>query len=403
MKRLTYLALVLVCGLLTLPGCTTKVARCTSPEDNPPHHYLMGMKALEEGKVAVSQEKFERALYCNEEFAVGYAGLAIVGAEKARAQGDAGFRGVEAERVDENLKKAKKFADKPEELFDYYTAVVRTQTLLKGKNWLDEAEDACRDGGKLKVDERNLVYYQGTEAITYFMGVAYLEALEFTKARDTFAAVLNAKREGKWHEKADRAWKKTDKIVRAMAGITVGDVGKKIAVKETVTRADLAALLIDELKIEKLMAGRIPASSQVASLKAEFTPADILNHLFREEILTMLKWKVRGMEPKYDETTKAYLYKPTDSVSRGELAFILEDVLIKLTGDEKLATAYFGQDKSPFPDVKATSPFYNAVMNMTTRSIMESELSGEFRLNDPVDGAEALLATRMLKQKINTY
>ncbi len=74
------------------------------------------------------------------------------------------------------------------------------------------------------------------------MGLAYLEALEFQKARDKFAEVLNAKREGKWHEKADKAWKKTDKIVRAMAGITVGDVGKKIAIKEAVTRGDLAAL-----------------------------------------------------------------------------------------------------------------------------------------------------------------
>jgi hypothetical protein len=85
------------------------------------------------------------------------------------------------------------------------------------------------------------------------------------------------------------------------------------------------------------------------------------------------------------------------------MAFILEDILIKLTGDEKLATAYFGQERSPFPDVRPSSSLYNAVMNMTTRSIMESELSGEFRINDPVDGAEALLAIRMLKQKMNIY
>ena len=44
-----------------------------------------------------------------------------------------------------------------------------------------------------------------------------------------------------------------------------------------------------------------------------------------------------------------------------------------------------------------------AVMDMTTRSIMESELTGEFRISEPVDGAEALLAMRMLKQKMNIY
>jgi hypothetical protein len=393
--------MLLISGLLALSGCAAKVAKCTGDTDTPQHHYLMGMKALEEGKVPLAQEKFERSLYCNEEYSPGHNGMAIVGGEKVKTQPDAGFRATETERVAENLSIGKKFAEKPDEYFDYYLAGIRTQTAMKPKGWLGEVQDSYKEAMKLKVDERNLIYYQGTEAATYFMGISYIEALEFTKARDTFAEVLNAKREGKWHEKADKAWKKVDKIVRAMAGITVGDVGKKIAIKDSVTRADLAALLIDEMKIEKLMAGRIPVVSQAP--KAEFTPADVLNHPFREEILTLMKWKVRGIEPKYDENTKAYLFKPADFVSRGEMAFILEDVLIKLTGNQSLATAYFGQDNSPFPDVKATSPFYNAVMNMTTRGIMEGELSGEFRINEPVDGAEALLAMRMLKQKLNVY
>jgi hypothetical protein len=183
----------------------------------------------------------------------------------------------------------------------------------------------------------------------------------------------------------------------------VGDVGRKIAVKDSVSRGDLTALLVDELKVEQLFAGRIPAKSQVAAMKAEFTPADVLTHPFRDEVLTIMKWKVRGLEPKFDQTTKAYLFKPDDSVTRGEMAFILEDVLIKLIGNEKLATAFFGQDRSPFPDVKPTSPYYNAVLNMTSRGIMEGDLSGEFRIAEPVDGAEAILAIRMLQQKINIY
>ncbi len=401
MNKVTHLAIVVLSGAVLLSGCAPKVVKCTGETDNPQHHYLMGMKALEEGQVEVAREKFDRALYCNGEFALGYDGLAIVGGEKSRVQADAAFRATEADRVAENLKKGKKYADLPDEYFDYYLAGIRTQTALKPKGWLDEAEDAHKHAGKLKVDEQKLLYYQGTEAATYFMGVAYLEALEFAKARDSFGAVLNAKRDGKWHGKADKRWKKVDRIVRAMAGVTVGDVGKKIAVKDAVTRADLAALLIDELKMDQLMAGRIAAASQVP--KVEFTPADMVDHPFREEVLTLLKWKVRGMEPKADDTTRAYLFKPADAVSRGEMAFILEDILIKLTGDDKLATAYFGQDKSPFPDVRTTSPFYNAVMNMTTRNIMEGELSGDFRINDPVDGAEALLAMRMLRQKINIH
>lgn len=402
--RVFQFLVIMVFAILFIPACAKKpVEKCVSPEDNAPHHYLRGMEALEQGKVDIAIEKFDRALYCDDKFSMAQSGMAIAQAMKAKAQEDPKFRQIEMERIEERLKSAKKLAQKPEEEFDYYLAVMRVNTILKTKDWLEKVEDAYKDSMKLKVDERKLIYYQGLEAGHYFMGAAYLEALEFQKARDKFADVLNAKREGKWHAPADKLWKKTDKIVRAMAGITVGDVGKKIAIKEAITRGDLAALLIDELKLDKLFAGRIPVQSQVEKLQAEFTPADIINHQFKEEILTVLKWKVRGLEPKYDDTTKAYLFKPEDVVKRGEMAFILEDVLIKITGDEKIATAYFGHEKSPFPDVRPTSPLYNAVMNMTTRGIMEPELSGEFRIDAPVDGAEALLAMRVLRQKMNIY
>ncbi len=405
MKRQSLLLLVLSVGLLLFAAACAKpqAPRCTAPEDNAPHHYLRGMEALEQGKLDVAQEKFERATYCDEGYFPAYGGLAIVFASKVKNQPDPAYGAIERQRAIEYVEKGGRKAKSSEDKFDHYLSVIRVDTIMDGKDWLEKAEDAFKRAKELKVDERKLPYYQGTEALDYFMGIAYLDAYEFQKARDSFANVLNAKREGKWHEKADRAWKKTDKIVRAMAGITVGDVGKRIAVRETVTRADLAALLIDEMKLDKIFAGRIPVASQVHAMKPEFVPADTLNDPFKDEILTIMKWKVRGLEPKYDETTKAYLFKPMDVVSRGEMAFILEDVLIKLTGDEKLATAYFGQEKTPFPDVKTTSPFYNAVMNITTRGIMEGELSGEFRIADPVDGAEALLAIRVLKQKMNIY
>ncbi len=390
--------------IILASGCATRqVAKCTSPEDNPQHHYLVGMEALEKGDLETAQAKFERSLYCENKFSPAYSGLAITSARKAKIQQDAGFGKVEADRALAYLKKADKLADTPEDRFDYLTATIRVYKALKSEGWLDKAKEAFDDIKGLNVDEKKLVYYQGKEAAIYFMGAAYLEALEFQQARDKFAEVLNTKKEGKWNAKADRLWKKTDKIVRALAGITVGDVGRKIAIKDSISRGDLAALLVDELKIDQLFAGRINAQAQTNKMKAEFTPADVLNYHFENEVLTVMKWKIRGLEPGYDEKTQAYLFKPGNKVKRGEMALILEDVLVKLTGNEKLATAYFGQERSPFPDVKPTSAYYNAVMNMTTRNIMEGELSGEFRVDDPVDGAEALLAIRVLEQKINTY
>lgn len=404
MKRLNAVWLLFLgLGLIIAAGCGKPVAKCTQPEDNSQHHYAKGMDLLEQGKTADAEAKFERALYCDDKYSPAHSGLAMVNAEKAKVQKEPGYRQTDTDKAMEHLKHAKKSANTKEEEFAYYLAGMRVAAALKTKAWLDDAEDHFKNAKALSVDERKLIYYEGKEAAWYFMGAAYLEAREFQKARDKFSEVLNMKREGKWNEKADKGWKRVDKIVRAMGGITLGDVGKEIAVRESVNRGDMAALLADELKIDKLFAGRIPVKSAIDKLKAEFTPADVLNHHFKEEVLTMMKWGIRGLEPQYDQTTKAYLFRPDNGVTRKELALVLEDVLVKLTGDEKIATAYFGQERSPFPDVPATAPWYNAVMNMTTRGLMEPELSGEFRANDLVDGAEAILAIRILRQRMNIY
>lgn len=395
--------LVLAALLMVITGCSPKAARCTAPEDNPAHHYLQGMEALEAGKLDLAMEKFDRAVYCNDEFSAAYGGKAMVAALRAKALTDPRYRDVEAKQSREYLEQAKDQIEDDNDRFEFLLASLRVATALKGQGWLESAEELYAAALKLPVNEKLLNYYQGKEAASYFMGLAYLEAYAFRKAEDKFSETLAGRKMGKWNAPADQAWKKTSKILRALGGSTVGDVGRTIAVKESVSRADLAALLVDELKLEQLFAGRIPAKSRLAAMKAEFTPADVLSHPFRGEVLTIMKWKVRGLEPKFDQTTKAYLFKPDDSVTRAEMAFILEDVLIKLTGDEKLATAFFGQERSPFPDVKPTSPYYNAVLNMTSRGIMEGDLSGEFRIAEPVDGAEAILAIRMLQQKINIY
>lgn len=403
MRQVKVSILLLLGCVLLAAGCAKHVARCTTPEDNPPHHYARGMELLEQGKVHDAEAKFERALYCDAQYSPAHSGLAIINAEKAKMQKDSGYRQKDTNESIGHLKHANKLANTKEDEFAYHAASMRVFTALKTKDWLGETEDHFKDAMKLNVDERKLLYYDGKEAASYFMGIAYLEAREFQKAKDRFSDVLNMKKEGKWNERADKGWKRVDKIVRAMGGITLGDVGKEIAMLESVKRGDMAALLADEMKIDKLFAGRIPIKSEVDKLKAEFIPADMLNHQFKDEALTMMKWGVRGLEPIYDPTTKAFLFKPADGITRREFALVLEDILIKLTGDEKIATAYFGQEKSPFHDVPATAPWYNAVMNITTRGLMEPELSGEFRVNDLVDGAEAILAIRILRQRMNIH
>lgn len=396
-KRFLILLLILV-----TTGCATKQGiPPISEEDNPPHHYLVGMNLLEKGDMEQAESHFDRALKLDPKYPNALAGKALVAAMKAQMFKEEGHRTVEWERASDYFKDAQRFADGDSQEFSVLVTGVRMYTHAQPSKWLVRAQDLYDDAkGLKKVNRGELIYYQGEEAADYFMGVAAYKALQFRDAEDLLSNVTQAP-PGRWHQPASILFKKVHKIVRATANYTLTDVAKKIAIKDEVVRADVAALLGDELRLDRLMAGRIPDPKQ--NPKAAFTPADVIGNPFQSEIMTVLKWGIRGLEPTFDKTTQAYLFYPQGSTTRKELAFILEDLLTKLSGDEKIPTTFFGQDQSPFPDVPPSSPWFNAVMNAVTRNLMETALSGAFRPDDTADGAELLLAMMRLRDVINIY
>ncbi len=119
--------------------------------------------------------------------------------------------------------------------------------------------------------------------------------------------------------------------------------------------------------------------------------------------MTVLKWNVRGLQPIYDQKTHAELFYPNKPMTRKELAFVLEDVLIKLTGDETISTQHLGQSRSLYPDVKATDAWYNAIVTVVNRNLMETGLSGAFRPDDNMDGADLILSLMRLRNIMNIY
>ncbi|WP_320170252.1 S-layer homology domain-containing protein [Maridesulfovibrio sp.] len=397
--------LLLLTGLLlvlSLAGCGKKV-QPQSVEDNPAHHYLMGMELIDQGMPDKAFVRFERAVALDDEYAPAIAGKALVYALRAEAESDAKYNAADAERAIDQFDKAVREARRDRsQKFSVYVTGIRVYTHIATRGWLQRAEDLCADAKLMikEVKEEALPYYRNIEALYYFMGQAYFKGGEFRKAEDSLGMVLAAS-PGKWHDKANALYSRAQKILRAMSNYTLTDVAKMIAVKEKVDRADVAALLVDELHLDRLFAGRIPVPG--SDPKADFVPADVTQHMFEPEILTVLKWHVRGLQPSYDQKTRAELFYPDKPVTRKELALVLEDVLIKLTGDESMSTQHLGQSKSLYPDVKATDACYNAVVTVVNRNLMETDLSGAFRPDDNMDGADLILSLMRLRNIMNIY
>ena len=173
-----------VVSTILFAGCAAQpVSRCASPGDTPQQHYVAGMEALEQNRFDLAKEKFERALYCDEDFSLAYGGLAIVYAYKASSQKDPDHSSVERKKALEYAIRAKKTAGTQEEKFAYYLSIMRVNTYMDGENWLSKTEDAYKLARSLSIDEGKLLYYQGAEAPDYFMGLAWLRT---SKGKERF-------------------------------------------------------------------------------------------------------------------------------------------------------------------------------------------------------------------------
>jgi hypothetical protein len=112
----------------------------------------------------------------------------------------------------------------------------------------------------------------------------------------------------------------------------------------------------------------------------------------KSAIMTVLPWMLRGLR------VDGSLFHPDRPVTRGEFAMMVEDVIIKMSGDEGLATRYISESRSPFADLESSSPYFNSAMVSTVKGILMTDSSSRFGVSDALSGADALLAMRELKE-----
>ena len=288
-------------------------------------------------------------------------------------------------------KSAKKHASKAEGLSGKDPQVLA----LCGKVYIDlrDQEKKWHKDAKRWL-KKALKRKKGHELATYYTGEMHLYKYEFAEAEDHFRSVVDMK--GEHSGRADKMWQLSQKIVRAVPGT---EVGKKVALYEKISRADLAVLLAEELKISKLMERKTTPSvgfqtpSQANAL-GPTTPSDSKGHWAETWINEMSKYGILEGSP-------GQPFYPDESVNRAEYALAIQRILSVVAGDAGLETRYFGESPSRFQDVPSSHPAYNAMALCSERGIMQADMiTGRFQPNLPVSGADALLSIRTFQNAL---
>ena len=367
-------------------GCGPKPMKEESVLDTPQNHFSRGMTELDRGNLKTAMAEFERAKALDPNFAGAYSGMALVYAQTAA-------KTKEEKAAKELFKKAHDAADegvnKNDKSIDAHIAKGRVIALeRKGDDWVENAAKSFEKATKINPK---------SDKAWYYMGITYKEGFEFGKAVDAFRKVVELK--GEYAEPANSEWELVQKIERAKPGTKVG---AKVALINEIDRADLAVLLMEELKLMQLLEKKRPKVYDT-SFKAPDDPTkleatkvvgmekatDIESHWAKSWIDDILKAEVTGLEAFPDHT-----FRPDEAITRANYAKVMESIMIMVTGDEALGTKYVGEP-SRFPDVNSSHYAYNAIALMVDRGIMKAEkLTGEFRLNDHISGADALLVIR---------
>jgi hypothetical protein len=378
-SRVPPLIPLLALAVLSLVGCAAQEQERIKPVsvmDNPDHHYNNGIKFLDKAEYDNALAEFDRAKASDPKYGKAYAGIGLVKAYEGDF--DAAFYAMKKAKTLDGL-----YA---------HVGMIRLYSMARGEGWIGKAEEEFEAGSKKDPESPGLYFY---------MGKAYEVAFEFNKAAAAFKKVLDLNKE--YVGEANQEWALVQKIQRAAPETKIG---KRIAFLDRITRADAAALFIEELNLEKLF-----KASKTKEYDASVKPPEgitrtvdsvtktppamgIANHPLKADMDAVIALGIRGLEPFPDHT-----FAPGMVVSRGNYAMMCEDILIKASGDEKSATKFIGEI-SPFPDVRPDHYAFNAIMVCTSRGIMEAKLDGSFGLEEPVSGADALLAIRRMKEEL---
>lgn len=365
---------------LSLVSCRSVARAPSSAIETPAWHVMQGNALVAKAgpssaDLSDAESEFNKALQLAPKNAPAMVGLATV--KLLRGELDA---------ARETAKKARELDDKSP---GSYVVMGRILSAAGGKNWIEEAGKEFRKAEEIAPDDPEGYFHYGT---------ALARAYRYAEAKDQFAKVLELKKG--LTEEANHEWEKMQTIERASPGT---ENGKRIALVDKLTRAEMGILFVDELGLVRLLEKKRPAVydttfrtpdeavSSGAKAAAGDLPRDIRGHWGESALARIMKLKLRACSPMPDGS-----FQPDVLVTRAEFALMVEDVMVLLTGDDSLTRRYIGEKSSHFPDVRTDHPAYNAINLTVERGILNAGKDGRFGVSDTISGAESLLAIRTL-------
>jgi len=334
--------------------------------------FRRGKASLDQGDWERAAVCFNRALKANPNYSEAYAELAYILALR----------------------------NHPEKAIDYVNCAVRknersaASQIMKGRIfimiqpalWFENAQHALNRAIELDPSNQEALYYQAE---------AYLQHQNLPESAAALKQLVE--RQGAYAEAASARLDYVEAKIKASPRSEVGD---KLVDLKVITRADLAALLVAELGLHHLINRRNPnAYNQTTRQKLSNAPVlhirDIAGHWAEDYIQEIVELQVMDIFPDHS-------FHPQETVSRVQMAMTLQQAVISISGDLSLDTAYIGKSTS-FVDLKPTHYAFNAVCLMDEKGIMQGNpLTGEFDLNSPINGIDALISIRALERIFNS-
>lgn len=349
---------------ILLAGCASQLRFPESVLETPELYVSNGFKLIKTGRIDDAEREFSNALRHDPRNYAAHSGLALASAYKG-----------EREAALASMKKSESLAKQGEEEYKAQVGWIRLHSVIRDEGWMKEAEKAYLWACSIMKDQPDAYYY---------MGIAYKNEYRIDDAREAFLKVLEIKK-----SLVSETRSELEILKKIESAKPVSSIGRRLAVEERVTRAELAALLFHELSVHDLLKAEDPA------IPAASAP-DILDHPLRSSVEKVLNLKIKGLSVYGDGT-----FGPNEIVTRAGFSIMMADILSRATKDPALISRHAGRG-SPFPDVKEDAPYLGAILVCSTWG-GELEMKDEmFNPMGALAGYDAVLFIQNVRNKVKS-